>query len=377
MDKPRLMVVMDGVWARGGEKSTLYLLQGLRELGYEDIFVYVIVPEQIELFRELYLLPEFMAVADVEWDHSKTEYTNLDNQCVGIQTPWRDVPEMIREKIALHRPDVVIHPFGNHVALACQYIHPQPKVVRVVHGLAANDFAGYVPGVTDMMVAVCRTAAEQVARSIGSNMLVTCIENGVPSPPPGMTHYGGQLGGTLGISPAAFVWAYLAPLSEPKGVRHLIRALTEYKDYDYCLLAGAVDSDLHIPELIKAAGLSDRCFLLGHVRNVWEVYAAADAVVIPSETEAMPLTMLEAMAAGKIVVARRVGGIPDVLEGEDFAVLYDDDLPAALAQARSIPTMAARKSATNLWLGSYDHTRMAMQYHNLFMQLLRRDDGQT
>ena len=60
--------------------------------------------------------------------------------------------------------------------------------------------------------------------------------------------------------------------------------------------------------------------------------ASSDIVVIPSRQEPFGMVALEAMASGKPVIATRVGGLPEVLDGAD-AVLVEPENPSALAQA--------------------------------------------
>ncbi len=65
--------------------------------------------------------------------------------------------------------------------------------------------------------------------------------------------------------------------------------------------------------------------------------SAADALVLPSLNEGMPLTVLEGFAAGKPVVGSRVGGVPEVVPDERYGLLVPpgdpDALTAALAAA--------------------------------------------
>lgn len=65
---------------------------------------------------------------------------------------------------------------------------------------------------------------------------------------------------------------------------------------------------------------------------VMQEMAASRVIVVPSRRETFGIVALEAMAAGKPVVATCVGGLPEVLEGAD-ALLVPPDNPAALAQA--------------------------------------------
>lgn len=65
-----------------------------------------------------------------------------------------------------------------------------------------------------------------------------------------------------------------------------------------------------------------------------EVLRAADVLVLPSRSEGISLVVLEAMMAGKAVIATRVGGLPEVLDGSTNGLLIDpDDLPSSLVAA--------------------------------------------
>jgi Glycosyltransferase len=70
---------------------------------------------------------------------------------------------------------------------------------------------------------------------------------------------------------------------------------------------------------IQARGLSDR-IEMRPAMPAREAFALAKTIVVPSRAEAMPYIVLEALAAGKPVIASRVGGIPEVL-GEQSAAL--------------------------------------------------------
>ena len=65
---------------------------------------------------------------------------------------------------------------------------------------------------------------------------------------------------------------------------------------------------------------------------VMQAIASAAIMIVPSREEPFGLVVLEAMAGGKPVVATRVGGLPEVLEGAE-AVMVEPDNSLALAQA--------------------------------------------
>jgi glycosyltransferase involved in cell wall biosynthesis len=80
-------------------------------------------------------------------------------------------------------------------------------------------------------------------------------------------------------------------------------------------------------------GIGDRVIFLGYRDDVAELLASCDLLVLPSLYEGLPLSVLEAMAAGKPVVATSVGGTPEaVLDGETGFLVPSRD-PTALVRA--------------------------------------------
>jgi len=70
-------------------------------------------------------------------------------------------------------------------------------------------------------------------------------------------------------------------------------------------------------------GIQDCVRFLGFVQDVRPLYEACDAFVLASQTEGMPIAVLEAMALGLPIVASRVGGIPLMLDDETEALLVE------------------------------------------------------
>ncbi|MCX8101177.1 MAG: glycosyltransferase family 4 protein [Geminicoccaceae bacterium] len=121
-----------------------------------------------------------------------------------------------------------------------------------------------------------------------------------------------------------------------------------------------------------AAPLGDRVLLLGARRDVPELLAASDLFVLGSDTEQMPLALLEAMAAGLPVVATAVGDVRDmVAEANRPFVLPPTDEPAlarALGVLAADPVLRASLGAANRARAraAYDEARMVEAWRALF-----------
>ncbi|KRB50371.1 glycosyl transferase [Rhizobium sp. Root708] len=104
------------------------------------------------------------------------------------------------------------------------------------------------------------------------------------------------------------------------------------------MIGDGPDRDRYRDMMIER-GLGKRIGMLPAMR-VQQAFAMAQNLVVPSRAEAMPYIVLEGLAAGKTIIATRVGGIPEAL-GKDSPALVEpensDDLARVMAEAVSIP----------------------------------------
>jgi glycosyltransferase involved in cell wall biosynthesis len=108
------------------------------------------------------------------------------------------------------------------------------------------------------------------------------------------------------------------------------------------------------------------------------VYASLDMVVLPSLIESMPMCLLEAMAAGKPVIATRVGAIPRLLVSERTGLLVDpadvNGLSAAISRLLADPELAGRlgESGRSHVSQQFSAQAMARSYLAQYEQVLAR-----
>jgi glycosyltransferase involved in cell wall biosynthesis len=134
----------------------------------------------------------------------------------------------------------------------------------------------------------------------------------------------------LGIDPDAPLAVCVGRVTPQKGQDVLVAAwpLVQQRqpDAQLCLVG---DGDL-VPRIRARCPAGVR--LCGAVEDVRPWYAAADLVALPSRWEGLPLTLVEALACGRPVVASAVPGLADVLPAGAGAVVPPED-PVALAAA--------------------------------------------
>jgi glycosyltransferase involved in cell wall biosynthesis len=125
-------------------------------------------------------------------------------------------------------------------------------------------------------------------------------------------------------------------LREEKGNRYLIQAAREVlRDFPEArfVLAGEGPERARLEKLAAQLGIQDRVHFAGFVRDVPAALAAFDVAVIPSLREGFGLALAEAMAAGRPVIATRVGGMVEMVEQDKNALLVPPADSRSLAQA--------------------------------------------
>jgi glycosyltransferase involved in cell wall biosynthesis len=122
-----------------------------------------------------------------------------------------------------------------------------------------------------------------------------------------------------------------------------------------------------------AADLHIRVTFTGWLRDLKPAYSDMDALVISSDNEGTPVSLIEALAAGVPVVSTAVGGVPDLLRHGEFGQIVPagdaDALAAAVINVRSGSTLnqAAIQQAI---LAGYDINRLANDLAVLYRDLL-------
>jgi len=150
---------------------------------------------------------------------------------------------------------------------------------------------------------------------------VIFIPNGIPDWPAGD---GARARRELGIAASEHVVGTVCGLRPEKELGTAVRALgalAQQRPDVRFLVVGDGPERGHLERLAEELGV--RTLFAGHRPNgeVPDLVAAMDVVVLPSRFEGMPLAMLEWMAAGKAIVASRVGGIPSIVEHGQEALL--------------------------------------------------------
>jgi glycosyltransferase involved in cell wall biosynthesis len=124
----------------------------------------------------------------------------------------------------------------------------------------------------------------------------------------------------FGVPPDALVVGTIANLRPVKDQATLLRAIAALPagiPPVHVVLIGEGASRRDLEQLAGQLGIAARVHLIGAILDASKYHHAFDVSVLTSVREGFPNTLVEAMAAGRPVVATRVGGVPDaVIEGE-------------------------------------------------------------
>jgi glycosyltransferase involved in cell wall biosynthesis len=156
----------------------------------------------------------------------------------------------------------------------------------------------------------------------------------------------------LGIPSDRFAVGWIGRMTAVKRTDDVLVAFKRLRDSGVdatlCMVGDGPERS-RLEDRAHELGVVRDTLFLGYQEDVAPFYAAFDALVLPSGNEGTPVSAIEALAAGRPVVATRVGGVPDVVrDGEDGFLVEagaTDDLAERLGQLARDPNLRERMGA--------------------------------
>jgi glycosyltransferase involved in cell wall biosynthesis len=256
-----------------------------------------------------------------------------------------------------------------------------PRIVHTRHGRSAGSsprqvrLMRWATRLAEQVICVSEDAARLAQQNGVAATKVCTIWNGIDL----------KRFGYCGPNPSGPV-VTVARLSPEKGIDSLIRAaalvVRELPSFRL-VLAGDGPCRVALEELTTNLGLEAHVCFRGDVRNIPELLGGAGLFVLPSLSEGISLTLLEAMARGLPVVTTLVGGNPEVVEEGATGLLVPPADPGALARAILLLLQDSDRSQRMGQLGrrrveaQFDVQHMVAAYEAAYQRLAHQPRAQA
>ncbi len=268
-----------------------------------------------------------------------------------------------------------------------------PAVVHTVHGFSFHEGTGAAK--LRVFAALERAAARWCHRlvtvsgfhrdwalelGIGDEETLLAIPNGITEPAGLDPESRAAVRREFDVADGDTLLLSMGRLAEGKGLEHLIRAMSSLRRTGDAglrlLLPGVGPASGALKTLVEELRLEDMVTLPGFRPDVGALLAASDMVVLPSFREGLSIALLEAMAAGKPIIASRIGSNREATGDGEAASMVPCGDPEALAESiralRSQPDLARSlgETARARWEARYTEDRMVADYMDLYRSLL-------
>ncbi len=241
------------------------------------------------------------------------------------------------------RPPIVVHTFHGHVLRG--YFGP-------VRSLFFRVLERRLASITTALVAVSPQVRDDlVALRVAPRERFVVIRLGIELEQRVAPEQDGRLESRryLGIPADRFAVGWIGRMTAVKRTDDVLVAFKRLRDngIDACLcMVGDGPDRTQLERRAHELGVVRDTLFLGYQEDVAPYYAAFDALVLPSGNEGTPVSAIEALAAGRPVVATRVGGVPDVVrDGKDGFLVEagaTDDLADRLERLARDPALRER-----------------------------------
>ncbi|AGA26786.1 glycosyltransferase [Singulisphaera acidiphila] len=182
----------------------------------------------------------------------------------------------------------------------------------------------------------------------------------------------------IGVAPGDLLVAHVARLEAIKDHGTAIRTLEQLiriQGNARLVIVGDGPEAGRIEAMIRDRGLEAHVRMLGHRLDVPKLLRAADLALLTSVSEGIPLSLIEAMAAGLPVVSTRVGGVPEVVEEgrTGFLAPAGDSVTLAghlalLAGDRDLRTRLGRAGRERVW-AMFSEDQMVASYIQIYREV--------
>jgi glycosyltransferase involved in cell wall biosynthesis len=297
---------------------------------------------------------------------------------------WSTVAELYR---LLTQGDYqIVHTHASLSGRVAARLAGRPKVVLTRHGLGnaekISPWRRYINRTistlfTDKIVAISQAVTDSLINEGVPPKQICIISNGIVVEEFERAS-GAAVRMELGVGNRPMV-GMVARLVAEKAPQDFVRAaaiIREHRPDTMFVLVGAGPLEADLRGQLQELGLTPQFNLLGYRRDMPTVQAAIDIAVLTSHHEGQGLVLLEAMAAGKPVVATSVGGIPEVVQPEHTGLLVPPGDPAALAKAvlrllnNTEQAQAMGRAGQKLVREQFSRAAMAQQTAELYLELL-------
>lgn len=351
--------------------------------------VTAVVPGEGPLTEELRGLGMETAPVPVEWwvpHRSVFGERHYYRFLAGLPERIGRLVELIREReIDVVHTDTLTSVDGALAAKAANVPHvwhihgtyaPRPEDPFQSY-FSAKELFGIVNALSAQVVAVSETVKIFLSEYIPSRV-IEVIHNGIDFPE------GAEPSGIRDEFPALAgkqLVALIGRIERVKGVEDYVEAglqvLGRRPESAFLLVGGTEDEVLEtrLRQSIAASAHGDRFILTGRRTDVPGILREADLVVSASVREGFGLSILEAMAAGKAVVATRSGGAEEVVvDGETGFLVSAGDavaLAGAIDKALSDPTALAEmgRKGRERALSEFSAREMARRFETVYERL--------
>ncbi len=217
---------------------------------------------------------------------------------------------------------------------------------------AQRRYEGHLSRSASQLVAVSESQRSALIAHQGvSADHITTIMNGVKSVTPLSQADVASARAEFGLKPEHVVIGCIAVLSEQKGITYLLDAAQQIVaslPQARFLIIGGGPLEQPLRDKAAALGLADRVVLPGWKKDAARLLPIFDVFVMSSLWEAMPMALLEAMAAGRPIVVTDVGDNRGIVDDGGCGVVVPPRDPGAIAQAvlQIVNTPAASAAMT-------------------------------